>query len=190
MSSLAMLASAALGLSEGEALQMEQTRDPATPVERYFERCTLKTGRLFAAACALGARFGGLPEADEAELAEYGRCLGLAFQVADDILDCGGSSEITGKAVGTDLISGTATLPLLLAADRDTVVADGLRSRPAPEEVLPLLRRVIASGALDDARDVAGDLVQQAEDALDRIGADFDTTPLRLVVRSVIDRDV
>jgi heptaprenyl diphosphate synthase len=190
MASLGMLASAALGLSEGEALQMEQTRDPATPVERYFERCTLKTGRLFAAACALGARFGGLPEADEAELAEYGRCLGLAFQVADDILDCGGSSESTGKAVGTDLISGTATLPLLLAAERDATVAAGLRERPAPEAVLPLLRRIIDTGALDDARDAAVDLVQQAEEALDRVGAEFDTTPLRLVVRSVIDRDV
>lgn len=190
MDSLAMLAGAALGLSEGEALQMQQTRDPATTVEQYEERCTLKTGRLFAAACALGGRFGGLPEPDVAELAEYGRCLGLAFQVADDILDCGGSSETTGKAVGTDLISGTATLPLLLAAERDPVVADGLRSRPAPEAVLPLLRRVIDTGALDDAREAAVDLVQRAEDALDRVGAEFDTTPLRLVVRSVIDRDV
>lgn len=189
MECLALLARAALGLSEGEALQMLQTRDPETTPEQYEERCTLKTGRLFAAACALGARLGGLPPDDVEALAEYGHCLGLAFQVADDVLDCGGTTEATGKAVGTDLLTGTATLPLLLAAARDPEVAQALRSRPAPEDVLPLLRRVIDTGALDDAREAALDLVQRAEDALDRIVSEFDTTPLRLVVRSVIDRD-
>lgn len=189
MECLELLARAALGLSEGEALQMLQTRDPETTPEQYEERCTLKTGRLFAAACALGGRLGGLPADDVDALAEYGHCLGLAFQVADDVLDCGGTTEATGKAVGTDLLTGTATLPLLLAAARNPEVAAALRSRPAPEDVLPLLRRVIDTGALDDAREAALDLVQRAEDALDCIGSEFDTTPLRLVVRSVIDRD-
>jgi len=189
MESLSLLAAAALGLSEGEALQMLQTRDPETTPERYFERCTLKTGRLFAAACGLGGRLGGLGDADAEALAEYGRLLGLAFQVADDILDCDGTSEATGKALGTDLIGGTATLPLLLAARRDPVVADALRSAPDPEDVLGLLARVADSGALDAARDEARGLVQAAEEALDRITGDLDTAPLRMVVRGVVDRD-
>ncbi len=189
MESLALLAQAALGLSEGEALQMQQTRNPETTPAQYFERCTLKTGRLFAAACGLGGRLGGLPSADAEALAEYGRLLGVAFQVADDILDCGGSSDATGKALGTDLIGGTATLPLLYAARRDSDIADALRAQPPADEVLPLLQRVAASGALDEARETARDLVREAEETLDRIQGDLDTAPLRMVVRGVVDRD-
>jgi heptaprenyl diphosphate synthase len=186
---LALLAQAALGLSEGEALQMQQTRNPETTPEQYFERCTLKTGRLFAAACGLGGRLGGLASADAEALAEYGRLLGVAFQVADDILDCDGSSDATGKELGTDLIGGTATLPLLYAARLDPTIAAALRERPADDEVLPLLQRVVASGALDMARETARDLVRSAEETLDRIQGDLDTAPLRMVVRGVVDRD-
>ncbi len=189
MESLALLAQAALGLSEGEALQMQQTRNPETTPEQYFERCTLKTGRLFAAACGLGGRLGGLPSADAEALAEYGRLLGIAFQVADDILDCGGVSDATGKALGTDLIGGTATLPLLYAARHDADIADALRTQPPADEVLPLLQRVAASGALDEARETARELVRAAEETLDRIQGDLDTAPLRMVVRGVVDRD-
>lgn len=189
MESLALLAQAALGLSEGEALQMLQTRDPETTPAQYVERCTLKTGRLFAAACGLGGRLGGLPIADCEALEEYGRLLGIAFQVADDILDCGGTAEATGKALGTDLIGGTATLPLLYAARVDPVVADALRAQPPADEVLALLGRAAATGALDDAREFARDLVRQAEEALDRITGELDTAPLRMVVRGVVDRD-
>ena len=189
MESLALLAQAALGLSEGEALQMLQTRDPETTPEQYVERCTLKTGRLFAAACGLGGRLGGLPIADCEALEEYGRLLGIAFQVADDILDCGGIAEATGKALGTDLVGGTATLPLLYAARVDPVVADALRAQPPADEVLALLGRAAATGALDDAREFARDLVRQAEEALDRITGELDTAPLRMVVRGVVDRD-
>ncbi len=186
---LALLSQAALGLSEGEALQMQQTRNPATTPEQYFERCTLKTGRLFAAACGLGGRLGGLPSADAEALAEYGRLLGIAFQVADDILDCGGSSDATGKALGTDLIGGTATLPLLYAARVDEEIAQALRVQPPTDEILPLLQRVAATGALDEARETARELVRSAEDTLDRIQGDLDTAPLRMVVRGVVDRD-
>jgi geranylgeranyl pyrophosphate synthase len=186
---LSLLAQAALGLSEGEALQMEQTRNPATTPEQYFERCTLKSGRLFAAACGLGGRLGGLSSADAEALADYGRLLGIAFQVADDILDCSGSSVATGKVLGTDLIGGTATLPLLLAARLDEDIAAALRSQPPADEVLPLLQRVAATGALDEARETARDLVRAAEETLDRIQGDLDTAPLRMVVRGVVDRD-
>jgi geranylgeranyl pyrophosphate synthase len=186
---LSLLARAALGLSEGEALQMLQTRDPGTTAERYFERCTLKTGRLFAAACGLGGRLGGLDPVDVDALAEYGRLLGLAFQVADDILDCEGTADATGKAVGTDLLGGTATLPLVTAAAREPAVASALRDGAAPDDVPGLLRLVAATGALDDARETARELVREAEEALDRVTGDLDTAPLRMVVRGVVDRD-
>ena len=93
-------------------------------VEAYLERCALKTGKLFEAACLLGA--GG----DEG-LGEFGLALGIAFQIADDILDCAGETIETGKIAGTDLREGTPTLPLILAAREDEVVRRGARRRPA-----------------------------------------------------------
>ena len=165
-------------------------RRPETTPEEYLERCTLKTGRLFAAACALGARLGGLDDADVDELATFGRCLGLAFQVADDVLDCDGTPESTGKPIGTDLLAGIATLPLLLAARHD----DGGPRRRSPRRPRPAtccrsLARVAASGALAEARETALDFVRLAESALDRVSGDLDTRPLRGVVRAVVDRD-
>jgi demethylspheroidene O-methyltransferase len=109
--------------------------------------------------------------------------------VADDILDCDGSSDATGKSLGTDLIGGTATLPLLYAARHDDAIADALRTQPPADEVLPLLQRVAATGALDEARETARELVREAEETLDRIQGDLDTAPLRMVVRGVVDRD-
>ena len=111
---------------------------PTRPIEAYLERCALKTGKLFEAACLLGSR-------DE-RLGEFGLALGIAFQIADDILDCAGDTIETGKIAGTDLREGTPTLPLLLAARRG-------RGRPATRS--PAARstarslRVAATGALE-----------------------------------------
>ena len=115
-----VLADATLALARGEALQRTQTHDPSTTVDAYLERCALKTGELFEAACRLGGGSG-----------EYGVALGVAFQIADDVLDCAGATIETGKIAGTDLRDGTPTLPLLLAAQEDEVVRDGARRRAA-----------------------------------------------------------
>jgi geranylgeranyl pyrophosphate synthase len=80
-------------------------------------------------------------------------------------------------------------LPLLLAARLDEGIAAALRTQPPADEVLPLLQRVAATGALDEARETARDLVRAAEETLDRIQGDLDTAPLRMVVRGVVDRD-
>jgi len=189
MPAIELLARCALGLSEGEAMQIVQSRRPETTPEEYLERCTLKTGRLFAAACALGARLGGLDDADVEELATFGRCLGLAFQVADDVLDCGGTTASTGKPIGTDLLAGVATLPLLIAARYDAAVHAAIATPPAPADVLPILELVSRTGALAEARETALDFVRLAESALDRVGGDLDTRPLHAVVKSVVDRD-
>ena len=126
---VALLAQASLDLARGEALQSEQARRPEITVEAYLERCRFKTGRLFAAACALGGMFGGLDRAGIEALERFGEQLGIAFQLADDLLDCDGDPESTGKALGVDLLDGTVTLPLLLAAQRDESVAAALVDR-------------------------------------------------------------
>lgn len=150
-----ILAGATLHLARGEALQRRQQRDPDTPVEAYLERCELKTGRLFEAACLLGSRDPGL--------GRFGLALGIAFQIADDILDCAGETIETGKVAGTDLREGTPTLPLLLAAREDDVVRRAL----AGGELDGALLRVAATGALERSREVALDYARRAREHLD-----------------------
>ena len=145
------LADASLALARGEALQRRQRHDPDTPVEGYLARCELKTGKLFEAACALG---GGSPR--------FGLMLGVAFQIADDILDCSGDTIETGKVAGTDLREGTPTLPLLLAAHDDEVVRAALAGGPLEG----VLVRVAATGALERSREVALDYARRARASL------------------------
>ena len=151
------LARATLALARGEALQRSQQRDPATSVESYLERCALKTGTLFEAACILGA---GL--APESRLGDFGLWLGVAFQIADDILDCADNRSETGKLAGTDLREGTPTLPLLLAARQDEVIRVALAGGPSEGA----LARVAATGALETSRDVALDYASRARACL------------------------
>jgi geranylgeranyl pyrophosphate synthase len=138
---VAILADATLCLARGEALQRAQRHDPDTPVDAYLERCSLKTGKLFEAACRLGGGSGA-----------FGLALGIAFQITDDILDCAGATIETGKVAGTDLREGTPTLPLLLAAQRDDVVRDALVTGAELDGVLV---RVAATGAIEESREVA-----------------------------------
>ena len=138
---VAVLADAALALARGEALQRRQAFRPDTSVDEYLARCSLKTGKLFEAACVLG---GGRGRSS----ATSGSSLGVAFQIADDILDCTGDFDTTGKAPGVDLRDGTPTLPLILAARED----EGVRRALAGEQVDDALERVAATGAIESAR--------------------------------------
>ena len=118
------LARAALSLARGEAMQRLQQHDPDTSVEAYLERCALKTGKLIEAACLLGS--GG-----SQELGAYGRNLGIAFQIADDILDCAGQTQETGKIPGTDLRGGNADHAPSARGPERQHRARGPRRRPA-----------------------------------------------------------
>ena len=186
--SIRILSNTSCELAYGEQLQAQQARDPGVAPEDVLERCRLKTGRLFAAACSLGARHGGLDAEGCAALERFGEALGLAFQLADDVLDCAGDPTRTGKALGTDLRDGTTSLPLLLAARADPVLAEALRAPVAAADVLPLLARVAATGALDQVRDTAESYARRAEAELDR-ATGADTPALRAILKRAIDRD-
>jgi geranylgeranyl pyrophosphate synthase len=183
-----ILSTTSCELALGELLQAQQARDPGVAPEDVLERCRLKTGRLFAAACALGGRLGGLdPEACGA-LERFGEALGLAFQLADDVLDCAGDPTRTGKALGTDLRDGTTSLPLLIAAQTDPELAAALREPVEAHDVLPLLARVAATGALDQVRDTAESYARRAEAELERAPGS-DAPALRALLQRAIDRD-
>jgi geranylgeranyl pyrophosphate synthase len=152
-----ILADSALALVRGEALEREQRRRPETTVDEYLERCALKTAKLFEAACLLGSR--------RAELGAFGLALGIAFQIIDDCLDCAGQTVETGKIAGTDLREGIPTLPLLLAAQEDEVVRRALAGGPLDGALL----RVGASGAVEEAQEVARGYAEQARACLDGV---------------------
>ena len=148
---IAVLADASLCLARGEAMQRRQAHDPNTTVEAYLERCALKTGKLFEAACELGGGSGA-----------FGLALGIAFQIADDILDCTGETIETGKIAGVDLREGTPTLPLILAAREDEVVRAALAGGPLDGALV----RVAATGALEQSREMALDYARRARASL------------------------
>jgi geranylgeranyl pyrophosphate synthase len=171
---VAALADAALCLARGEAMQKLQAHDPGTLVTAYLERCALKTGKLIEAACLLGS--GG----DE-RLGAYGLNLGIAFQIADDILDCAGETQQTGKIPGTDLREGTPTMPLLLAAAQDRVVRDALAGGPLDGALV----RVAATDALSRSRDAALDYAARARSYLD---SEVHREELEALTYAVVDR--
>jgi geranylgeranyl pyrophosphate synthase len=162
------LSSASSALARGELMQRADAWSDAVTPERYLERCELKTGALFEAACRLGALLGGAGERAVAALARFGSRIGLAFQIFDDVLDVSGPSERTGKPRGTDLLDGTITLPLILARRRDPELADlDLRSvvtEAAQAEALS--DRIALTGALGEARERALHHVSEAKAAI------------------------
>jgi geranylgeranyl pyrophosphate synthase len=180
-----VLSDAGSALVRGELLQRADAWRLEIARDRYLRRCDLKTARLFQAACRLGALEDG---ADERSLGAFGRRIGLAFQLLDDVLDVSGPTERIGKHRGTDLLDGTVTLPLILARRRDPSLADmDLRAVRTPAEAEEICGRIAATGALEDARAEAFELVAAAKAGL----PDLDPprrAALELVADSVVDR--
>lgn len=185
---VALFSATAVGLSEGEVLQRAEARDVTVGVKQYVRRCEHKTADLFSAACSLGALLSGAKEAAGA-VGRYGRLIGLAFQVFDDILDCSGDQAATGKRPGTDVRDGTVTLPMIYALEARPELAEVLR-RPDPSdaEVETVLTAVADTGALQRARD---DALRYIEDARAVLAACPDTVEralLEQVAAQVVDR--
>ena len=157
-----VLSDACLALARGELAQRHDAYRLDVDEERYTQRCELKTASLFAAACMLGALAAGRTAAQTRALESYGRRLGVAFQLLDDVLDVSGPEERTGKHRGTDLLDGTVTLPLILA---ELGLSD-LRAVTSREEAEALCDRIAATGALEETRKRATALVREAKEAL------------------------
>ncbi|CAB4880226.1 unannotated protein [freshwater metagenome] len=181
-----ILSEACSGLALGELLQRADAWDPGVSLERYLLRCELKTARLFEAACRLGA------STEAPDLAPFGRDIGLAFQMLDDVLDVSGPAERTGKHRGADLLDGTITLPLILARERDRdLAALDPREITTPEQAEAVCRRIAETGALEAAREHALALVAGARALLDAHAASLGPgryEALGLVAESVVRR--
>lgn len=129
MQIMQILADATNVIAEGEVLQLLNMHDPDVTEERYLQVIRSKTAKLFEAAAEIGALVAGASPSEIAEAGEYGRSLGTAFQLIDDVLDYSGNAEDIGKNVGDDLREGKPTLPLIYlmkngsAEDRELVRA-------------------------------------------------------------------
>jgi geranylgeranyl pyrophosphate synthase len=184
---VAALSDASSSLARGELMQREDAFAVEVSEERYFERCTLKTGKLFEAACRLGAALGEPGEEAAGALGRFGDRVGLAFQVFDDVLDISGPPDQTGKSRGTDLLDGTVTLPVIYAREQDPALRE---ARPqSASEAEALCDRIAATGALDRARDRALGLVAEAKKILATLTlAANQRAALNLVADGVVER--
>jgi octaprenyl-diphosphate synthase len=170
---LDVLADATNVIAEGEVLQLMNMHDPDLSVEDYLQVIRFKTAKLFEASARLGAVLGGASPKMEEACADYGRSLGTAFQLVDDLLDYEGNTEALGKNVGDDLREGKPTLPLLLALER-AEPAEATLIRQAIEkgevqrlpEVLAVVQRTGALAATRAAAEQQADLARQALDML------------------------
>jgi geranylgeranyl pyrophosphate synthase len=168
-----VLSAASTSLARGELLQRADAFDPGVSVERYLKRCELKTACLFEAACRLGAlESPGPAAAHEAQLGDFGRRIGLAFQLLDDVLDVSGPAHRTGKRPGADLLDGTVTLPFILARERDPELERlDPRSITSPEQAEAVCEAIAATGALEESRRRAVALVEGTKSTLPALPA-------------------
>ena len=183
------LSRAGSALAMGELLQREDAWKADVSQERYLHRCELKTARLFEAACTLGVLEAGGSAGEAEALAGFGRRIGLAFQLLDDVLDVSGPAERTGKHRGTDLLDGTITLPLILARERSAAVAAvDLRMIVTPEQAGVLCDQVAETGALEASREQALAVVGAAKGGLQDRGEPAQRRALELIADSVVMR--
>ena len=113
-------------MTEGELLQLTTVGKIDVTENQYFDILRRKTAYLFSACCEVGAILAGASDEQVKALAEYGLNLGIAFQLADDLLDFTSNDSILGKRAGADLVEGKLTLPLILLRNADPDVADQL----------------------------------------------------------------
>ncbi len=180
-----VLSQAGSALAQGELAQRADAWDTGVSVERYLWRCELKTARLFEAAAELGALEAGGPAR---ALGDFGRAIGLAFQLLDDVLDVAGPERRTGKRPGTDLLDGTVTLPLIIARGRDPELAAlDLRKVSTPGDAARVCERIEATGALEEARRRALAIVAEAKAGLPELPRE-QRAALELVADGVVER--
>ena len=171
-----ILARTVMEICAGEVRQQAIRYHYRTDVDEYMRRIEAKTATLLAACCDIGSVLAGLPPKQRDALHTYGQMLGLAFQIADDVLDYLGSVGEIGKPIGHDIAEGFATLPLMLAReDPDTAskldrVLSGGRKLSAQEanEVVEFVR---GSNAPQQALERAREYASAARKQLDSIDA-------------------
>jgi heptaprenyl diphosphate synthase len=188
-----ILARAVMEICAGEVRQQAIRYRYSTDVTEYMGRIRAKTATLLAACCDIGALLASIDSGHRKALESYGVLLGLAFQIADDVLDYMGSEGELGKPSGHDIAEGFATLPLLLAmkdkvrAERlETVLRDGRKL--SADEARRVVEEVRAGGGAEQATAVAREYASAARAQLDAIPACDARTALAALTDYVVTR--
>lgn len=162
---------AAVALCTGQLQEMENAYNVGLTEAEHLEILKRKTATLFELPCRLGAHLGSVPALYSNALTDYGRSLGIAFQLADDALDLTGRADQMGKATGTDLREGVYSLPVLRAVQRDDATGVALtdllqRTRLSTAEVQDVLALVAASRTVAEVQELAREYVSRAQAAI------------------------
>jgi len=193
LEAIRILGEAASVMSVGEMRQLTAYDALDFSEEDYYRLISAKTASLMKAACGMGAFLGA--SRYRSSLAEFGQSLGMAFQVADDILDYVGSEEETGKPVGHDLRERKVTLPLVGALRTASPAAEAEIRRfftlvePGDDEIFHIVELVRDLGGVDYARKKAQEFAEQADGALEGLPEGPALTSLRGSITYVVDRN-
>ena len=170
---LSILADASSTISEGEILQLSAVKNIKTDESAYFKIIEGKTAALFAAATEVGAVISNVEDKEADALANFGKALGISFQITDDLLDYVGSEEVLGKNIGDDFKEGKVTLPLIKAISKSSkeekrfweeVINKGMQKSSDLEHALFLMRQ---HNVFDETRSEAIKWSKKARNYLD-----------------------
>ncbi|NRP26647.1 MULTISPECIES: polyprenyl synthetase family protein [unclassified Marinobacterium] len=174
-------------IAEGEVLQLLNQRNPDTSEESYLQVILGKTAMLFEAATEVGAILADSSAENREALRLYGRHLGIAFQIVDDLLDYLSDSETMGKNVGDDLAEGKATLPLIHAmrvgSDEDRELIRQAIRKGGLDDLSPVLEIVQRNGSIDYSRQKAAEEIDKAKNAI----ASLPDTSFKVTLNQIAD---
>ena len=158
---------------EAELRQIGSKGNYELTFDEYLDLISGKTAALLSCACLLGAYFSGADQTVQDIFRRFGVKLGVAFQMIDDILDLVGQESVTGKTLGTDLLEGKSTLPLILfmqaasEKDRGEMLSLLQQEEKTPQAMQTIAAKLLQSGAIDAARQTARETIREANKLLD-----------------------
>jgi len=187
---LDILSHASNQIAEGEVLQLLNCNNPETTEEEYMKVIYRKTATLFEAGAKIGSVLVDGTAEQEAAMADYGRHLGTAFQLIDDVMDYSSSSEEMGKNVGDDLAEGKPTLPLIRAMEKGTAeqkkVIQSAIEHGGLEQIDAVTEAIKSTDAIAYTAKIAGREADKAKAALEVLSA----SPYRDALASLVDLSV
>ncbi|CAN7544336.1 octaprenyl diphosphate synthase [Massilia sp. LjRoot122] len=190
---MSILSRATTVIAEGEVLQLLNMHDPDVTHESYLKVIRSKTAKLFEAAAELGALIGGASDAQIEAAGEYGRSLGTAFQLIDDVLDYAGDAAEIGKNLGDDLREGKPTLPLIWlmenGSDDQRQLVRSCIEHGDEEQFEAVLAAVSSSGALDYTRKQAEQAGRRAAEAISGLPDSIYKASLLQLCSFAVDRN-
>ena len=168
-------ASTIADLANGELIEIENSWNPYLSIDSYLDIIYKKTASLFSTCTMSGAILGQAKEKDVQKLYEFGKNLGLGFQIFDDILDFEGAKNTLGKPTGSDLKNGILTLPSILAREKNKNIKQEIitffknKSNDKSESLDNLLEMVSSSGSIEESKKIGEDYINKALENLSSI---------------------